>query len=95
MAWRAVSTLVDTTVAMALAESWKPFMYSKISAMTMTAMSRDRSMEPLPFFRDAAGGAAAPPRAPGGAGGQLCLRTMLTITSEMIELMSSAFSIPL
>jgi len=34
------STLVDTDVAIAFAVSWKPFMKSKISARTMTQMSR-------------------------------------------------------
>jgi hypothetical protein len=37
MAWRGERTLVPTTVAMELAVSWKPLMYSKISAMMMTA----------------------------------------------------------
>ena len=31
MAWRGVSTLVPTTVAMAFAESWKPFVKSKMT----------------------------------------------------------------
>src|SRR4051812_24903877 len=38
MAWRGVRTLVDTTVAIALAASWKPLMYSKASAASKTRM---------------------------------------------------------
>ncbi|MEY5015074.1 MAG: hypothetical protein RIS92_1432 [Verrucomicrobiota bacterium] len=36
MAWRGWSTRVETTVAMELAVSWKPLMYSKMSATKMT-----------------------------------------------------------
>src|SRR6266496_4051602 len=35
-AWRGFRTFVDTTVAMELAVSWKPLMYSKINATRMT-----------------------------------------------------------
>src|SRR5204863_7428135 len=40
IAWRGVSTLVETTVAMALAASWKPLMYSKTTAARTTRMKR-------------------------------------------------------
>src|SRR6478735_3893610 len=36
IAWRGVRTLVETTVAIALAASWKPLMYSKTSAVSKT-----------------------------------------------------------
>src|SRR5438309_10697163 len=36
MAWRGVSTLVETTVAIALAASCKPLLYSKMIAATTT-----------------------------------------------------------
>ena len=39
-AWRGVSTLVETTVAMELAVSWKPLMYSNTSATRMTVRMR-------------------------------------------------------
>ena len=39
MAWRGVSTLVDTTVAMAFAVSWNPLMNSKASAAMKTQMN--------------------------------------------------------
>src|SRR6266581_3889069 len=39
-AWRGVSTLVETTVAIELAVSWKPLMYSKMSATAMTVNSK-------------------------------------------------------
>src|SRR5580693_4708129 len=47
-AWRGVRTLVETTVAMELAVSWKPLMYSKINAMTMTVRTSAMRQE---FFR--------------------------------------------
>lgn len=40
---RGVRTLVETTVAMELAESWKPLVKSKIKATKMMAMTRMRS----------------------------------------------------
>src|ERR1041384_7705387 len=39
-AWRGVSTFVETTVAIELAVSWKPLMYSKTSATKMTTKTR-------------------------------------------------------
>src|ERR1035441_7578970 len=36
MAWRGLNTLVDTTVAMELAVSWNPLMYSNTRATRMT-----------------------------------------------------------
>src|SRR6187551_2054474 len=36
IAWRGVRTLVETTVAIALAASWNPLMYSKTSAVSKT-----------------------------------------------------------
>ena len=36
IAWRGWSTRVETTVAMELAVSWKPLMYSKMRATRMT-----------------------------------------------------------
>lgn len=36
MAWRGLSTLVETTVAMELAVSWNPLMYSNSRATRMT-----------------------------------------------------------
>ena len=48
IACRGVSTRVETTVAMALAASWKPLMYSNTRATTMTASIRTKgSMGPL------------------------------------------------
>ena len=45
IAWRGVSTRVETTVAMALAASWKPLMYSNTTATTMTSsINRKGSM---------------------------------------------------
>ena len=45
IACRGVSTRVETTVAMALAASWKPLMYSNTTATTMTStISRKGSM---------------------------------------------------
>src|SRR5947207_11712600 len=38
IAWRGVRTLVETTVAMALAASWKPLLYSKMMAANTTVM---------------------------------------------------------
>ncbi len=43
---RGVSARVDTEVAMALAESWKPLVYSKHSATTTTS-SRTAVSEPV------------------------------------------------
>ena len=40
IAWRGVRTFVETTVAMELAVSWKPLMYSKTSATRMTVRIR-------------------------------------------------------
>ena len=42
-AWTGVSTLVATTVAMELAVSWKPLMYSKTSATSTTTSTRTRA----------------------------------------------------
>jgi len=39
IAWRGVSTLVETTVAIEFAVSWKPLMYSNINATSMTTMT--------------------------------------------------------
>ena len=39
IAWRGVSTRVETTVAIAFAASWKPLLYSKMTAARMTKMS--------------------------------------------------------
>jgi len=36
IAWRGVRTRVETTVAMALAASWKPLIYSKTTATKIT-----------------------------------------------------------
>lgn len=45
MAWRGVRTRVETTVAIALAASWKPLMYSNTTATKMTnIISRKGSM---------------------------------------------------
>src|SRR6185312_4596779 len=38
IAWRGGRTLVETTVAMALAASWKPLLYSKMTAANTTVM---------------------------------------------------------
>ena len=40
MAWRGVRTLVEIVVAMALAVSWKPLVYSKINATHRTVKIR-------------------------------------------------------
>jgi len=40
MAWRGVSTRVEMELAMALAVSWNPLIKSKITARTITAISR-------------------------------------------------------
>jgi hypothetical protein len=40
IAWRGVSTFVETTVAIAFAASWKPLMYSKAMAASTTMMNR-------------------------------------------------------
>ena len=48
MACRGESTLVETTVAMELAVSWKPLMYSKINATSTTV--RISSIAPQEFF---------------------------------------------
>ncbi len=39
IAWRGVSTRVETTVAIAFAASWKPLLYSKMTAVKTTKMS--------------------------------------------------------
>src|SRR5690348_8757683 len=40
MAWRGLRTLVETTVAIELAESWNPLMYSNTKATTITIRAR-------------------------------------------------------
>src|SRR3712207_6753936 len=40
IAWRGVRTLVETTVAIAFAASWKPLMYSKARAASTTRRKR-------------------------------------------------------
>src|SRR5581483_997759 len=40
IAWRGVNTLVETTVAIAFAASWKPLMYSNVIAAAMTRRKR-------------------------------------------------------
>src|SRR5688572_7800320 len=47
IASRGVSTLVETTVAMEFAVSWKPFMYSKMSATSMTVRISVIRINPL------------------------------------------------
>src|SRR5260370_2059822 len=44
MAWRGVRTLVETTVAMALAASWKPLLYSKMTAARTTVRKSNMSI---------------------------------------------------
>src|SRR5436190_8618716 len=48
-AWRGVRTLVETIVAMELAVSWKPLMYSNASATRITR--KTRVMVVQEFFR--------------------------------------------
>ena len=78
MAWRGVRTLVETTVAMALAASWKPLMYSNTKAAS-------RTMRKSVMARRRAGRARA-------RGAQEYFRTIWKTTLPASRQRSTAFS---
>ena len=50
IAWRGVSTFVETTVAIAFAASWKPLMYSNAMAARTTMMNRTMRRRVYEYF---------------------------------------------